>query len=98
MCAIYSGQDGTVRVWNIANETENQAFLQQTCVFNGGDEMSSSELDGLLLGHVAWNSTGKLFAAAVDNLINVWQVNGTSSESRALNLSFLFCLFCLLFS
>jgi len=54
----------------------NQAFLQQTCIFNSGDEMSSGDLDGLLLSHVVWNSTGKLLAAAVDNLINIWQLTG----------------------
>ena len=41
--------------------------------------MSSSDLDGLLLSHVVWNSTGKLLAAAVDNMINVWQLTGTTS-------------------
>ena len=66
-------------MWNIVPGAKNQAFLQQTCVFNGGDEMSSRDLDGLLLSHVVWNSTGKLLAAAVDNLINIWQLTGTTS-------------------
>ena len=73
-----SGQDGTVRVWNIASAAKNQAFLQQTCVFNSGDEISASDLDRLLLGHVVWNSTGKLLAAAMDNMINIWQLTGMS--------------------
>ena len=76
---ICSGQDGTVRVWNIASSAKNQAFLQQTCVFNTGEEMSSSDLDCLLLSHVVWNSTGKLLAASVDNMINIWQLAGMLS-------------------
>jgi len=67
-----------VRVWNIVPGAKNQSFLQQTCIFNSGDEMSSSDLDGLLLSHVVWNSTGKLLAAAVDNLINIWLLAGKS--------------------
>ena len=63
-------------MWNIAPGAKNQAFLQQTCVFNSEDELSSSDVDDLLLSHVVWNSTGKLLAAAVDNLINIWQLNG----------------------
>ena len=75
---MYSGQDGTVRVWNIAGGNKTQAFLQHTCIFNNGDEMSSNDLDCLLLSHVAWNSTGKLLAAAMDNMINIWQLTGIS--------------------
>jgi len=75
--AICSGQDGTVRLWSIApGAVKNQAFLQQTCIFNRGDEMLSDDLDGLLLSHIVWNSTGKLLAAAVNNLINIWQLTG----------------------
>jgi len=71
-----SGQDGTVRVWNIASAAKNQAFLQQTCIFSTGEKMSSSDLNSLLLSHVVWNSTGKLLAASVDNMINIWQLAG----------------------
>jgi len=79
-CARCSGQDGTVRVWNLSSAAKNQAFLQQTCVFNSGDEVSSSDIDCMLLGHVAWNSTGKLLAASMDNMINIWQLTGTASD------------------
>jgi len=66
-----------VRVWNIATGAKNQAYLQQTCVFNSGEEISSSDLDSLLLSHVVWNSTGKLLAASMDNMINIWLLTGT---------------------
>lgn len=86
---ICSGQDGTVRVWNISSAAKNQAFLQQTCVFNTGEEISSSDLDRLLLGHVAWNSTGKLLAASMDNMINIWQLAGMSSAISATAVFFI---------
>ena len=66
-----------MRVWNIATGAKNQAYLQQTCVFNSGEEISSSDLDSLLLSHVVWNSTGKLLAASMDNMINIWLLTGT---------------------
>ena len=72
---LVSGQDGTVRLWGLGSRTH--IFLQQTCVFNkGGDDMLSRELDGQLLGHVTWNSTGKLIAGAMDNMVNIWALAG----------------------
>ena len=38
--------------------------------------MTGDELDGRMLGHLCWNSTGKLIAAAMDNMVNVWFVAG----------------------
>lgn len=71
---VCSGQDGTVRVWTIGSRTH--AFLQQTCIFNKGDEQLEIDLEDQLLAHVCWNYTGKLIAGAVDNMINIWTVSG----------------------
>ena len=83
-------------MWNIASASKNQAFLQQTCVFNSGEEISSSDVNCLLLGHVVWNSTGKLLAASMDNLINIWQLAGMPSAMSAAGVlsinQFLLCL------
>ena len=71
---LFSGYDGVVRVWNLPNRTHQ--FLQQTCVFNRGDDMSGEDLDGQLLDNICWNSSGKLLAGSMDNLVNIWGVGG----------------------
>ncbi|GFS09340.1 HECT and RLD domain-containing E3 ubiquitin protein ligase family member 1, partial [Elysia marginata] len=69
-----SGYDGTVRVWSLPNR--NHQFLQQTCIFNRGQEASVEELDGNPISLVCWSSTGKLLAGAMDNLVNIWMIGG----------------------
>ncbi|MGH0120210.1 UNVERIFIED_CONTAM: hypothetical protein FKN15_006371 [Acipenser sinensis] len=59
-----SGNDGTVRMWNV---TKNQYTLQQTCVFNKFDPS---------LSPVCWSVSGKYLAAAMEKMVNIWQVNG----------------------
>ncbi|TUG88269.1 putative E3 ubiquitin-protein ligase HERC1 [Bagarius yarrelli] len=74
-----SGSDGTVRVWNV---NKNQYTLQQTCVFNKTDFTSEECSTGLgspgepSLAPVAWSVSGKLVAAAMEKVVNIWQVNG----------------------
>ncbi|KAM4596308.1 putative E3 ubiquitin-protein ligase HERC1 isoform 3-T3 [Fundulus diaphanus] len=74
-----SGNDGTVRVWNV---TKNQYTLQQTCVFNKEDGPSEDGMSGLgspsdpCLSPLAWSVTGKYLASAMEKLVNIWQVNG----------------------
>uniref|UniRef100_A0AAZ3RI90 HECT-type E3 ubiquitin transferase n=1 Tax=Oncorhynchus tshawytscha TaxID=74940 RepID=A0AAZ3RI90_ONCTS len=74
-----SGNDGTVRVWNV---TQNQYTLQLTCVFNR--TAGSPEEGGQCLGSpgdpslspLVWSVTGKYLAAAMEKLVNIWQVTG----------------------
>ncbi|XP_048738015.2 probable E3 ubiquitin-protein ligase HERC1 isoform X3 [Ostrea edulis] len=68
-----SGYDGTLRVWSLPNRTHQ--FLQQTCIFNRGDE-DCEELNGNLLSCICWSSTGKYLAGAMDNIVNVWTTSG----------------------
>ncbi|KTF84357.1 hypothetical protein cypCar_00021780, partial [Cyprinus carpio] len=74
-----SGNDGTVRIWNV---TKNLYTLQQTCVFNKGDDTSGECMGNLgspgdpNLAPVAWSVSGKYFAAAMEKIVNIWQVNG----------------------
>ncbi|KAF0022237.1 hypothetical protein F2P81_025499 [Scophthalmus maximus] len=73
-----SGNDGTVRVWNV---TKSQYTLQQTCVFNkdDGSEEGTSSLGSPsdpCWSPLAWSVTGKYLASAIDKMINIWQVNG----------------------
>ncbi|XP_030650140.1 probable E3 ubiquitin-protein ligase HERC1 isoform X2 [Chanos chanos] len=71
-----SGNDGTVRVWNV---TKNQYTLQQTCVFNrldgSPDDCMGSPGDPSL-GQVSWSVSGKYLAACLEKTVNIWQVNG----------------------
>ncbi|MEQ2204788.1 putative E3 ubiquitin-protein ligase herc1, partial [Xenoophorus captivus] len=64
-----SGNDGTVRVWNV---TKNQYTLQQTCIFNK-DLGSPSDP---CLSPLAWSVAGKNLASAMEKMVNIWQVNG----------------------
>ncbi|XP_066503891.1 probable E3 ubiquitin-protein ligase HERC1 isoform X4 [Hoplias malabaricus] len=74
-----SGNDGTVRVWNV---TKNQYTLQQTCVFNKIDGSSEECVSGPgspgepSLAPVSWSVSGKFLAAAMEKSVNIWQVNG----------------------
>ncbi|XP_069046831.1 probable E3 ubiquitin-protein ligase HERC1 isoform X3 [Lepisosteus oculatus] len=74
-----SGNDGTVRVWNV---TKNQYTLQQTCVFNKSESTSEESLSNLgspsdpSLSPLSWSVSGKYLAAAMEKMVNIWQVNG----------------------
>ncbi|XP_037104179.1 probable E3 ubiquitin-protein ligase HERC1 isoform X3 [Syngnathus acus] len=74
-----SGNDGTVRVWNV---TKSQYTLQQTCIFNKDDGSSPEGRTSLgspsdfCLSPLAWSVTGKYLASAMEKMINIWQVNG----------------------
>ncbi|XP_053490210.1 probable E3 ubiquitin-protein ligase HERC1 isoform X6 [Ictalurus furcatus] len=74
-----SGSDGTVRVWNV---NKNQYTLQQTCVFNKTDGSPVECSSGLgspgepSLAPVAWSTSGKFLAAALEKVVNIWQFNG----------------------
>uniref|UniRef100_A0A4W6ELS1 Uncharacterized protein n=1 Tax=Lates calcarifer TaxID=8187 RepID=A0A4W6ELS1_LATCA len=74
-----SGNDGTVRVWNV---TKSQYTLQQTCIFNKDDGSSEEGMSGLgspsdpCLSPLAWSVTGKYLASAMEKMVNIWQVNG----------------------
>ncbi|GCB70606.1 hypothetical protein scyTo_0005723 [Scyliorhinus torazame] len=73
-----SGNDGTVRVWNV---TKNHYTLQQTCVFNK-TEIISEDLGSLgspcdpNLSLICWSVSGKYIAAALEKVVNIWQVTG----------------------
>ncbi|XP_047218559.1 probable E3 ubiquitin-protein ligase HERC1 isoform X5 [Girardinichthys multiradiatus] len=74
-----SGNDGTVRVWNV---TKNQYTLQQTCIFNKDDGSSEDGMSSLgspsdpCLSPLAWSVAGKNLASAMEKMVNIWQVNG----------------------
>ena len=40
--------------------------------------MSGEDLDGQLLDNICWNSSGKLLAGSMDNMVNIWGVGGKS--------------------
>ncbi|XP_021370838.1 probable E3 ubiquitin-protein ligase HERC1 isoform X1 [Mizuhopecten yessoensis] len=69
-----SGYDGTLRVWSLPNKTHQ--FLQQTCVFNRGEDLLGEDLDGHLLDNICWSANGRLLAGSMDNLVNVWSTGG----------------------
>ncbi|XP_078688080.1 putative E3 ubiquitin-protein ligase HERC1 isoform X3 [Branchiostoma floridae x Branchiostoma belcheri] len=71
-----SGCDGTVRVWNVSSRSQH--ILQQTCVFNKSEEdpTSADDLMGSQLSHVCWNANGRLLAASMENMVNIWSVAG----------------------
>uniref|UniRef100_A0A3Q1FHN5 Uncharacterized protein n=1 Tax=Acanthochromis polyacanthus TaxID=80966 RepID=A0A3Q1FHN5_9TELE len=66
-----SGNDGTVRVWNV---TKNQYTLQ-CCVFKEGMSGLGSPSDPCL-SPLAWSVTGRYLASAMEKMVNIWQVNG----------------------
>nr|XP_057932870.1 probable E3 ubiquitin-protein ligase HERC1 isoform X8 [Doryrhamphus excisus] len=74
-----SGNDGTVRVWNV---TKSQYTLQQTCIFNKDDGSLEEGRSGFgspsdfCLSPLAWSVTGKYLASAMEKMVNIWQVNG----------------------
>jgi WD40 repeat protein len=75
-----SGHDGTVRVWNMPNKTH--AFLQQTCIFYRGEDLLTEDLDGCHLSNLCWNSSGRLLAASLDFMVNIWAIGGQYTYYR----------------
>ncbi|XP_052792636.1 probable E3 ubiquitin-protein ligase HERC1 isoform X1 [Mya arenaria] len=69
-----SGCDGVVRVWSVLNKTGQG--LQQTCIFNCGEGVAGESTDGQVLDNLAWNSSGKLLACSMDNMVNIWATGG----------------------
>ncbi len=51
-------------------------------ICRGEDNEDRADLDGERLNIVVWNSTGKLLAGAVDNMVNIW---ATAGEVLAVN-------------
>ena len=47
----------------------------------GGDD-AEQPLEGMIVSHLAWNASGKLVAAAVENVINIWTVSGRYCEQK----------------
>ncbi|PVD19395.1 hypothetical protein C0Q70_19883 [Pomacea canaliculata] len=41
-----------------------------------GEEMHSEELDGSHLSNLCWSATGRLLAASIDYMINIWTIGG----------------------
>ena len=70
----------TVRFWSLPNRIHQ--FLQHTCIFNRGEDISGEDLDGHLLGNVCWSSTGKLFAGSMDSLVNIWTTGGRKFKAE----------------
>ena len=66
-----SGHDGTVRVWNLPDITNNAGCLQQTCIMHRGD-LSVDEVDGKNLSYLCSNSSGHLLAASFEDMVNIW--------------------------
>jgi len=46
-------------------------------MFNCGEGLSGASLDGQLLEHLAWNSSGKLLTCSLGNMVNIWVTGGT---------------------
>ena len=54
--------------------------MQQTCIFNSGEGVTGEHLDGQLLDNLCWNSSGKLLAGSMDNMVNIWAIGGISDH------------------
>lgn len=84
-----SGYDGTVRVWSLPNKTHQ--FLQQTCIFNRGEDSNVEDLDGSQLNNVCWSSTGKLLAGSMDHQLNIWLIGGQCKLFHHNALAYCWC-------
>ncbi|XP_041374032.1 probable E3 ubiquitin-protein ligase HERC1 isoform X2 [Gigantopelta aegis] len=73
------GYDGTVRLWSLLSNRTHQ-FLQQTFVFNSGEDVSHDDLNNNLLGLICFNSAGRLLAGAINNLVNIWIIGGSNGH------------------
>lgn len=73
-----AGYDGTVRIWVF--ETNSQLVLDSTLVFHQSNDVFGNELQGKLIGHLAWAPSGGYLAAAMENVINIWSLKRLTSE------------------
>ncbi|XP_050295909.1 probable E3 ubiquitin-protein ligase HERC1 isoform X2 [Anthonomus grandis grandis] len=72
-CTLASaGYDGTVRLWNM--EPDKPPSLDSTLVFRLNVNTFGNDLQGKLIGHLRWSSTGDYLAASLDNVVNIWPI------------------------
>ena len=45
-------------------------------MFDKGEERRKEEINGSKLSNLIWSGNGKLLAASLDNIINVWVLSG----------------------
>lgn len=74
---VYSGQDGTIRVWGVPNRSHY--FLQQTFVFNRGQQHEHTDMENSIFSCLCWNTNGKFLAGALENMINIWPLAGKAN-------------------
>ncbi|XP_067933208.1 probable E3 ubiquitin-protein ligase HERC1 [Watersipora subatra] len=73
--------DGTVRIWCPQYKSSHQQ-LQQTCIFDKGEDRKQEEIDGSQINNLNWSGNGKLLTASVDNIINIWILAGNRTHVK----------------
>ena len=72
-----SGSDGQVRLWG--SLSRSQPVLQQSCTFIDNEEYGayvSPKRRGLSLINLCCNANGRVIAASLDHMVNIWFVTG----------------------
>ncbi|XP_033633807.1 probable E3 ubiquitin-protein ligase HERC1 isoform X2 [Asterias rubens] len=74
---VTSGSDGQVRLWG--SLSRSQPVLQQSCTFIDNEEYGayvSPKRRGLSLINLCCNANGRVIAASLDHMVNIWFVTG----------------------
>ncbi|XP_076815895.1 putative E3 ubiquitin-protein ligase HERC1 isoform X3 [Clavelina lepadiformis] len=70
------GEDHMLRTWSVSGKLSNTSGcqLERVCHFhsNGDDDAAA------LMRNGCWNANGKLFAASVEHVINIWPTSGSN--------------------
>nr|CAD7425857.1 unnamed protein product [Timema monikensis] len=76
------GYDGTVRIWIRASSTQ-----EHTLLFHKSDNVFGSELAGEFVSHLDWAPSGQLLAAAMDNIVNIWELTHADSSGSSIRVN-----------
>nr|CAD7438539.1 unnamed protein product [Timema bartmani] len=76
------GYDGTVRIWIRASSTQ-----EHTLLFHKSDNVFGSELAGEFVSQLDWAPSGQLLAAAMDNVVNIWELTYADSSGSSIRVN-----------
>ncbi|XP_017786874.1 PREDICTED: probable E3 ubiquitin-protein ligase HERC1 isoform X2 [Nicrophorus vespilloides] len=83
-----AGYDGTVRIWSFDNfnsqmdsdRSQQYPNREQTLVFHESMDVYGLELSNKPITNLCWSQYGNCLAASMGNIVNIWNVTGTSAN------------------
>lgn len=68
MLLLFSGFDGTIRLWN------TELCLETTLMFFKSPQVYGNDLNGELISKLAWSPSGLCIAASMEGTLNIYTI------------------------